>query len=152
MSQERNLHLSLNPVPKYDQQLPGVGKCELQQRFSGDRGPMLRVKSRTKKLVVRLYKEEKNLKTHAEIILGDLLSSTPEEITWIPYKFEEGGKIEKAFVQMEQISPNPIPMPPPLFLITFKFLSRNISPHLERQYSRQHGSQRLSDSSSCWWT
>ncbi|MPC69067.1 hypothetical protein E2C01_063281 [Portunus trituberculatus] len=122
-----HLRLTLDPVPKYARQLREEGKCELQQRFSRGRGPMLRVKGRTKKLVVRLYKGG-SLKTQAEITLGDLLSSTAEGVTQIPFKLEEGGKLEKAFVEMEQISPNPTPLPPPLLPITFKFLSRDISP------------------------
>ncbi|MPC73218.1 hypothetical protein E2C01_067540 [Portunus trituberculatus] len=122
-----HLRLTLDLVPKYARQLRGEGKCELQQRFSRGRGPMLRVKGPTKKLVVRLYKGG-NLKTQAEITLGDLLSRTAEGVTQIPFKLEEGGKIEKAFVEMEQISPNPTPLPPPLLPITFKFLSRDISP------------------------
>ncbi|MPC58697.1 hypothetical protein E2C01_052704 [Portunus trituberculatus] len=122
-----HLRLTLDPVPKYARQLRGEGKCELQQRFSRGRGPMLRVKGPTKKLVVRLYKGG-SLKTQAEITLGDLLSRTAEGVTQIPFKLEEEGKIEKAFVEMEQISPNPTPLPPPLLPITFKFLSRDISP------------------------
>ncbi|MPC73243.1 hypothetical protein E2C01_067565 [Portunus trituberculatus] len=122
-----HLRLTLDPVPKYARQLGGEGKCELQQRFSRGRGPMLRVKGVTKKLVVRLYKGG-SLKTKAEIILGDLLSRTAEGVMQIPFKLEEGGKIEKAFVEMEQISPNPTPLPPPLLPITFKFLSQDISP------------------------
>ena len=122
-----HLRLVLDPVPKHAQQQREAGMCDLQQRFSRGRGPMLRVKGHTRKLVMRLYKG-RNLKTQAEINLGELLSRTAEGVTQIPFELQEGGKIQKAFIEMEQISPNPTPLPPPLLPLSFKFLSRDISP------------------------
>ena len=122
-----HLRLALDPVPQCAEHLHETGKCELQQRFPRGRGPMLRVKGPTRILVVRLYVGG-SLRTKGKITLGDLLSCTAEGITQVPFETKEGDKVEKAFVEMEQISPNPTPLPPPLVPMTFKFLSQDISP------------------------
>ncbi len=117
-----HLRLALDPVR-------GAGRCELQQRFSRGRGPMLRVKGPTRKLVARLYAGQ-SLRTQAEITLGDLLSRTAQGVTQVPFHVKEGGKIEEAFIEVEQISPNPTPLPPqpPLLPMTFRFLSQDVPP------------------------
>ena len=94
-------------------------KITLIQRFPGGKAPTFRVKGRNNKLEIRLY-AGKSLRTRAKVRVRDLVSGTAERVIKVPFEDVQGGKVEKAFLSVVQISPVATPPSPPVYPVGYK--------------------------------
>lgn len=101
------------------------GKITLVQRFASGKAPTFRVKgssTSSSKLVIRLY-SRRSLRTRAQVEVGHLVSGTAERLTKVDFEVKIGGKVERGFLVVGQLSPLPTPPPPPVYPVGHKRVS-----------------------------
>ena len=104
------------------------GKITLVQRFQSGRAPTFHVKGRDKQLVLELCAGARR-RTRALVHVGDLVSGTASSVVKVPFEVRLGGKVEKAFLTVAQLSPVSTPPPPPVYPVGYKRGANHV-PHV----------------------
>lgn len=79
---------------------------------------MFTVKGARREVVVKLY-AGRHLRAHAKVTVDDLVTRTAKGMAKVPLECKQGGKVEKAFVEMVQIYPRATPPPPPVYPVGY---------------------------------
>lgn len=112
--------LSLVPLEDGVHATRATGKITLVQKFPAGRGPVFDTRTRGSfTLELRLCTKGR-LRTRAWASVGDLLSRTKQGLAKVSFEVKTGRKVEKAFVQVAQVSPDPTPDPPPVHPLRYR--------------------------------
>lgn len=105
--------LTLTPLEDSVHATRAPGNITLVQKFIAGRAPAFNTRTRSSfTLELQLWGKGR-LRTRAWATVGDLLEHTKHVLAWVPFEVKVGRKVEKAFVQVAQVSPVPTPDPPP---------------------------------------
>lgn len=86
-----------------------AGKISLVQKFPAGRGPVFRTRIRGILTLELRLSTKWWLRARAWVSVDDLLSRTKQGLVKLPFDEKKGHKVEKAFVQVVQVSPDSNP-------------------------------------------
>lgn len=114
------LPLSLVPFEDGVHAKRAAGRITLVQRFPAGHAPVFDVPiSVGFKLELRLF-FKRSLRTRAWASVGNLLVRTRQGLAKVSFEVKVGYKVERAFVQVAQVSPDPTPYPLPVYPLRYQ--------------------------------
>lgn len=111
--------LALVPLDDSVHATRAAGKITLVQKFPAGRGPVFDTRIRGGLTLELRLSTRWCLRTRGWVTVDDLLSRTKQGLAKIPFEVKMGGKVEKAFVQVAQVSPEVTPDPHPTYPLRF---------------------------------
>lgn len=121
--------LALVPLNDSVHATRAAGKITLVQRFPAGRGPVFTTRIRGGLTLELRLSTRWCLRTRGWAIVDDLLSRTKQGLAKIPFEVRMGSKVEKAFVQVAQVSPEVTPDPHTIYPLRF-LRPRDVTPYV----------------------
>lgn len=127
----RRLQVALALVPLEDgvHATRAAGKITLVQKFPAGRGPVFSTRIRGGLRLELRLSTRWCLRTRGWATVDDLLSRTKQGLAKIPFEVRTGRRVEKAFVQVAQVSPEVTPDPESVYPLRF-LRPREVSPYV----------------------